>query len=613
MDKQVRFGSCLAFPMAKLWHSVMDKQVQVAGLFLHNLGMRRIRRYISLSQSGISPPQQHKWRSHAVGGVFAFAFVALTVRAFWVQGIDDAFYRKQGDIRQVRIMPLHASRGRILDRDGRPLAASIPVRSLCIDASEDDARISMQQAATLARLLDMNPADIARIYAAKRGFAYLKREIPVAIAQRALRLDVPGLFAQDDFRRSYPEGEIAAQVTGFTGIDGTGQEGMERVADNSLRGEDGKRRVLRNARGLVIDTLDSIPPRNGADVTLSISRPIQYAAFKAVKDAVEQTDARSGSAVVLDAHTGEILGMANWPSFDPNQKAGRSGMAMRNRAVTDIFEPGSVMKPITIALALQQHRITPATIVPTDGGRLRLDGRTIHDDKNFGTLTTTGVIQKSSNVGTTKIALLIPARDMYANFQALGLGRRPRAGLPGAAVGRVRSYKGWRRIEQATMSYGYGLSASLLQLAQAYTSFANDGRIVGATIHVRGDHLGRPAGRRVFSQQVARQMRTILQSVVSKDGTAPQAAVPGYTVAGKTGTAYKWTSKGYDHSQYRASFVGIVPATAPRVVIAVSIDRPRRGSHFGGAVAGPPFVDIAEHTMQSLNVTPDKVASEPAV
>ncbi len=294
-------------------------------------------------------------------------------------------------------------------------------------------------------------------------------------------------------------------MTGFTGIDGSGQEGMERFADTQLRSADGHQRVLRNARGQVIDTLGLVAPKNGGDLTLSIDRPIQYAAFKALQDAVKCTDARSGSAIVLDAYTGEILAMANWPSYDPNQRAARSGMTVRNRAVADIFEPGSVMKPLTIALALQQRRITPDTVVPTDGGRLRLDGRTIHDDKNFGILMTSGVIEKSSNVDTTKIALLIPPQDMYRNFRALGLGHSPRAGLPGTSAGNVRPWKCWRRIERATMAYGYGLSASLLQLAQAYMSFANDGRIVPATIHAGDAHLGAPAGRRVFSMRVARE------------------------------------------------------------------------------------------------------------
>ncbi|WP_371884375.1 peptidoglycan D,D-transpeptidase FtsI family protein [Caballeronia sp. S22] len=538
-------------------------------------------------------------------------FVALIARAFWVQGINDAFYRQQGELRQVRDWPLHASRGRILDRNGLALAISSPTSSLCVDASGTDDRISRQQTDALARLVDVEPATIEQIYAAHRGFAYLKREVPPDVAERALRLSISGLFTQDDYRRSYPEGEIAAQVTGFTGSNGSGQEGMERFAEGWLRGADGHRRVLRNAHGQVIDTLAIQAPRNGRDLTLSIDRSMQYAAFDALRDAVSRSHAKSGSAIVLDAHTGEVLAMANWPSYDPNQHDGRSGMGVRNRAVADIFEPGSVMKPLTIALALQRGQIAPDTIVPTDGGRLRLDGRTIHDDKNFGTLTAAGVVQKSSNVGTTKIALLLSAADMYENFRALGLGHAPRAGLPSAAAGRVRPYRHWRRIEQATMAYGYGLSASLLQLAQAYTSFANDGRIAPATIYRRDPALAM-SGRRVYSARVAREVRGMMESVVSRDGTAPQAAVPGYTVAGKTGTAYKWTTKGYDHQQYRASFIGIVPAKRPRVVIAVSIDRPMRGSHFGGAVAGPPFVAIATQAMQTLNVAPDKTSETKA-
>ncbi|GJH17496.1 penicillin-binding protein 2 [Caballeronia novacaledonica] len=564
------------------------------------------KKFVSLSRHTLAPKAPARWRSSALSGGFAVLFFALIARAFWVQGINDAFYRQQGELRQVRDWPLHASRGRILDRNGLSLAISSPTRSLCVDASGTDDHISRQQVDALVRLVGVEPAVIQQIYAAHRGFAYLKREVPPEVAERALRLGIPGLFTQDDYRRSYPEGEIVAQIIGFTGHDGSGQEGMERFAEDRLRGADGHRRVLRNARGQVIDALAIQAPRNGSDLVLSIDRSMQYAAFGALREAVSRTHAKSGSAIVLDAHTGEILAMANWPSYDPNQQDARSGMEVRNRAVTDVFEPGSVMKPLTIALALQRGRIAPDSIVRTDGGKLRLDGRTIHDDKNFGTLTAAGVVQKSSNVGTTKIALLLSAADMYGNFRALGLGHAPRAGLPGAAAGRVRPYRHWRRIEQATMAYGYGLSASLLQLAQAYTSFANNGLIVPATIYHRDRALSIPVGRRVYSARVAREVRTMMEKVVSRDGTAPQAAVPGYTVAGKTGTAYKWTRNGYDRRQYRASFIGIVPAEQPRVVIAVSIDRPMRGSHFGGAVAGPPFVSIATQAMQTLNVAPDK-------
>jgi cell division protein FtsI (penicillin-binding protein 3) len=519
----------------------------------------------------------------------------------WVQGINDGFYRKQGELRQVREFGIHAIRGRILDRDGRALAVSLPTRTLWMDA-DGTGTVSAGQSRALGKLLDIDADRIAAIAASHKSFVYLKRQVPVDVAQRTMLLDVPGVYSQPDYRRYYPEGSIVAQVTGFAGVDGNGIEGIEKVDNRLLTGHNGSRRVLRNARGQAIETLALQHPVVGGDVTLSIDQPIQFATFRALREAIERTDAHSGSAIVLDVHTGEILAMANWPSFDPNGGGG-AGDAMRNRSVTDVFEPGSVMKPVTIALALQRNDVSPRSVVPTNGGRLRLDGVVIHDDRNFGTLTVSGVVQKSSNVGTTKIALLMKPRDMWRNFRAVGLGRSPRAGLPGAAAGTLRPYQNWRRIEQATMSYGYGLSASLLQLAQMYTVFGNDGVFVPATIHARG---GLPvSGKRIYSPRVAAQVLTMLESVVSDDGTAPQAAVPGYTVAGKTGTAYRWTARGYDRGQYRASFVGIVPARHPRVVIAVSIDRPRKGSHYGGAVAGPAFSDIASRTMSLLGVTPD--------
>ncbi|MGP8434207.1 peptidoglycan D,D-transpeptidase FtsI family protein [Paraburkholderia fungorum] len=529
-------------------------------------------------------------------------FLVLAVRALWVQGINDGFYQKQGELRQVREFGIHAIRGRILDRDGRALALSLPTRTLWMDAAGTDT-VSADQASALGKLLDINVDRIDAIAASHKSFVYLRRQVSLDVAHRAMLLDVPGVYAEPDYRRYYPEGSIVAHVTGFAGVDGNGLEGIEKVDNRLLTGRDGSRRVLRNARGQVIDTLALQRPVAGRDVTLTIDQPIQFSTFRALQDAVERTDAHSGSAIVLDAHTGEILAMANWPSFDPNTRSKRAGDAVRNRAVADVFEPGSVMKPVTIALALQRNEVSPRSVVPTNGGRMRLDGVVIHDDRDFGTLTVSGVVQKSSNVGTTKIALLMKPHDMWNNFHAVGLGRPPHAGLPGAAAGTLRPYRSWRRVEQATMSYGYGLSASLLQLAQMYTVFGNDGVFVPATIQARRDT--RVPGRRIYSPRVASQVLSMLESVVSEDGTAPQAAVPGYTAAGKTGTAYRWTARGYDRSQYRASFVGIVPAQHPRVVIAVSIDRPRQGSHFGGAVAGPAFSDIAAKTMNLLGVTPD--------
>ena len=548
-----------------------------------------------------------RFRSSLLGGALGLAFLALIARAFWVQCINDHFYQRQGDIRQIRDFDVHAARGRILDRNGNILAMSLPTRTLWVDA-RDVPSVPESKLASVAKLLDIDRRRIDDAYREHRAFAYLKRQVPLATAKAALQLDVPGLYAERDYRRFYPEASVAAQVTGFAGVDGKGQEGVERVDDRILTGTDGNRRVLRNARGQVIDTLHFVPPQPGQDIRLSIDRSIQFAAFKAVRDAVQRTGAKAGSAVVLDAHTGEILAMANWPTYDPNRRAARHGVKIRNRSVTDVFEPGSVLKPLTIALALQRHIVSPNSLVSTDGGRMRLDGAVIHDDADFGVLTVSQVIQKSSNIGTTKIALQLTPRDMWRNFHAVGLGRAPAAGLPGAAAGNVRPYRHWRRIEQATMSYGYGLSASLPQLAQAYTIFANDGVFVPATIHARD--AASVHGRRIYSARVAREVRAMLESVVSKDGTAPQAKVVGYTVAGKTGTAYRWTAKGYDHSQYRASFVGIVPARAPRAIIAVSIDRPSKGSHFGGAVSGPAFADIAERTMHILNVSPSQLTTD---
>ncbi|WP_179196549.1 peptidoglycan D,D-transpeptidase FtsI family protein [Caballeronia sordidicola] len=566
--------------------------------------MRRSRKVLTFSSNPKPLNVIPKWRSYFVGAAFTAAFLVLALRAMWVQGIDGDFYRQQGRIRQVREFPLHASRGRILDRTGQPLAMSLSTRSLWLDASDPSATPSQPQVEVLGRLLDRPALALEKAVRERKSFSYVKRQVDLKLADQAMALGVTGLYEQKDYRRFYPEGNIAANVVGFSGVDGRGQEGIEKALNGRLEGLDGHRRVLRNAHGQVIQTLRLVAPVPGEDVTLSLDQRVQYAAFKAVREAVQAAHARSGSAIVLDAHSGEILAMANWPTYDPNASASRVGMAMRNRAVTDVFEPGSVIKPITIALALQKGVVSPTTIVTTGGGKLRLDGVTIHDDKNFGTLTVSGVLQKSSNVGTTKIALLLSPKEMWRNFRHVGLGRSPNSGLPGAVAGTVRPYQHWRRIEQATMSYGYGLSVSLLQLAQMYTTFANDGRIVPATIFSRNGLAMR--GQQVYSPRVARQVRTMMRSVVSVDGTAPLAAVPGYSVAGKTGTAYQWTKTGYDRRQYRASFVGIIPASRPKVVIAVSIYHPQVGSHFGGAVAGPPFVKIATQTMQMLNVPPDE-------
>ena len=363
--------------------------------------MRFRSRRFSFQPLSTRPGRLPRLRSRVVGGAFSIGFAVLAARAMWVQGINDGFYQKQGELRQVREFPIHAMRGRILDRDGRALAVSLPTRTLWMDAADGDA-VSFEQASAVGKLLGIDGESIEAIVASRKSFAYLKRQVPEHIAQEVMRLGVPGVCAQPDYRRFYPEGNIVAQVTGFAGVDGSGLEGIEKIDDSVLTGRDGSHRVLRNAGGQVIDTLGLRAPAAGKDVKLTIDQPIQYATFKALREAVQRTDARSGSAVVLDAHTGEILAMANWPSFDPNSRARRAGNAVRNHAVTNVFEPGSVMKPVTIALALQRNAVSPESLVPTDGGKLHLDGAVIHDDRDFGTLTVGGVVQKSSNVGDTR-------------------------------------------------------------------------------------------------------------------------------------------------------------------------------------------------------------------
>jgi cell division protein FtsI (penicillin-binding protein 3) len=551
------------------------------------------------------------WRSRLVVAVLSLGFLALALKALWVQGIGNNFYRHQGELRQTRELLLAASRGRILDRNDHLLAISLPVRSIWAiptDVPRDTPPATLH---ALSQLLGTSTQALRRELFQDKRFVYLKRQIPITTAEQILKLGIAGIYADKDYKRFYPEGGITAHVVGFTNDSDVGQDGIELASEPRLLAVPGRRRVLVNARGQTIQELGiMVPPRNGQDVVLSIDDRIQYAAFDALRDAVRKTQAKSGSAVVLDARNGEVLALANWPTYDPNQRAQLSGPHLRNGALADAFEPGSVIKPITIALALQAHAITPRTIVPTAPGRLRLDGATITDDGDFGTLTVGGVLQKSSNVGTTKISMLLTPKQMWTMFNAVGIGRAPRIGSPGATAGRLRPYRHWRRIEQATMSYGYGLSVSLLQLARAYTIFAHQGQVLPVTIF-KGQQTW-IKGKQIISPVTAREVRTMLASVVTAKGTAADVRVPGYAVGGKTGTAYKYTKHGYDRSHYRASFVGLAPIAAPRVIIAVSINDPTAGSHFGGQVAGPVFSRIAARTMSILDVPPQAPATPPA-
>jgi cell division protein FtsI (penicillin-binding protein 3) len=421
-----------------------------------------------------------------------------------------------------------------------------------------------------------------------------------------------------EYKRRYPEGEAAAHVVGFTNIDDKGQEGIELGFQSQLLGRAGQRTVVRDRLGRVVEDVgDQALPVHGSDVTLSIDSKVQFFAYQRVRDAVKEHNAKAGSVVVLDVQTGEVLALANYPSFDPANRRNLTGAQLRNRALTDIFEPGSTMKPFVAALALETGRVTPATPVDTAPGRITITGSTINDAHPHGTLTVAQVIQKSSNVGTVKLALSMPAREMWEMYTAIGLGQKPRIDFPGAVTGRLRPYKTWRPIEHATMSYGYGLSASLFQLARAYTVFARDGELLPATI-LRNDAVeGQPlVGQRVMSARTAQQVRQMLQLAAGPGGTATKAQAIGYSVGGKTGTARKQEGKGYGN-KYRAWFVGLAPVAHPRIVVAVMVDEPGKGVYYGGDVAAPVFSQVVQQTLRMMNVAPDidvkaQISAQPA-
>ncbi|MCC7060313.1 MAG: penicillin-binding protein 2 [Burkholderiaceae bacterium] len=541
------------------------------------------------------------YRSQLVMLLVAIAFLALGARAVWLQVFAQTFLQKQGELRYTRTIELPASRGKILDRNGVVLASSLPARSVW--AVPEQVEASGAQRAALAKLLGIGERELRHKLAEEdRSFVYLKRQVDADVAERVTALQIAGIHQQREYKRYYPQGETIAHVVGFTNVEDVGQEGIELARNPELAGRAGSRRVIRDRLGRVIEDVEAVrEPRNGHDLALSIDSKIQFLAFDAVREAVRENKARAGAAVVLDAHTGEILALANWPTYNPNQRGQLSGAQLRNRVITDTFEPGSTMKPFTIALALESGHVTPDTVIQTAPGRLTIGHSTIGDAHAYGPLTVEQIIQKSSNVGTAKIALGMPAQKMWDMYQALGLGQAPRIGFPGAVAGRVRPYRSWRPIEQATMSYGYGLSVSLLQLARAYTVFANDGELLPLSMF-RTD--GTPEGQRVIGVQTARAVRHMLEMAAGPGGTAPQAQIGGYRVAGKTGTAHKREGGRYV-GKYLASFVGFAPASDPRVIVAVMVDEPSAGKYYGGLVAAPVFARVVGDTLRTMRVPPD--------
>lgn len=543
------------------------------------------------------------WRARLLLLVLVVSFLVLVGRAFYLQGVNKDFLRQKGEARYSRVITLNANRGNILDRNGEPLAISTPVESVA--ASPRDVEITPAQTVKLARLLGLPVAELKRKLDDKREFVYLKRQLPPDQAEQVLKLDIPGVFLQREYRRYYPYGEQTAHLLGFTDVDDRGQEGVELAFNDRLAGINGSRRVLKDRLGNIVEGVESIrAPQDGQPVVLSIDRNIQYLAYRELQNAVIQHRAKAGAVVVLDAHTGEVLALANQPSYNPNRRSKDVPPAyMRNRVVTDIFEPGSTLKPFTAAMALEADRVRPDTVIQTAPGYLTIGPATIRDAHAAGALTVAQVIQKSSNVGAAKMALMLPAEYMADRFRKLGFGAPPGVGFPGEAAGRVRPPQTWRPIEQATMSYGHGISVSLLQLARAYTVFANDGELRELSLL----KLDRAApSRPVFSAATARAVRAMLELVVQPGGTAPRAQVPGYRVAGKTGTAHKLNANGtYAEDRYVASFVGMAPASDPRLIVAVMIDEPSAGQYYGGQVAAPVFAQIMAGALRMLSVPPD--------
>lgn len=550
-------------------------------------------------------PALPAWRANLVLLVLGAWFIGLTGRALWLQALNNDFLQRKGESRYSRVVEIGASRGMIVDRNNEPLAISTPVEAVAASPADVDA--DPADLRKLAQLLDISNDDLrARLSETKREFVYLKRQLPPEQAERVVQLGIPGIFLQREHRRYYPAGEVMAHIIGFTGVDDKGQEALELAFENTLAGKPGSRRVIRDRLGRSVEDVESISvPQNGQRLTLSIDARIQYLAFRELKAAVTAHRAKAGGIVVLDAETGEILAMANLPAYNPNNRGKLDANRMRNRVVTDLFEPGSTLKPFTAAAALEAGLFEPGTVIQTAPGQMTIGNRTIQDAHPQGALTVSQVIQKSSNVGTAKIGLALSSEVLWSLFSRAGFGVPPRSGFPGEVSGRLRGYATWKPIEQATMSYGYGLSVSLLQLARSYTMFATDGVLQPVTLIKRD---GPPQGTRVISEQTALAIRKMLQQAALPGGTAPGAQVAGYTVAGKTGTAHKLEGKGYAANRYVASFVGMAPVTRPRVVIAVMIDEPTAGQYYGGAVAAPVFSQVAAGTLRFLAVPPDAPA-----
>jgi cell division protein FtsI (penicillin-binding protein 3) len=561
-----------------------------------------VSRSVHYSASPLLASKTPVWRGRFVIALIALAFIGMGARAAYVQVFNNAFYKRQGEVRYARTLELAATRGRILDRNGLILASSVPAPSIW--AIPEDVQANPQQLETLAKLLEMPLAELKRKFSDEdKTFVWVKRQISEDAAQAVAELNIKGIYQRKEYKRQYPEGEAAAHIVGFTDIGDKGIEGVEAAFEKSLVGKPGSRRVIKDRLGRVVEDIgDQIPPIDGQDLQLSIDSKVQFFAYQKLRDAVLENKAKAGSVVVLDVASGEVLALANYPSYNPNMRQNLNWNQLRNRALTDTFEPGSTMKPFVVGLSMEKGHVKPETIIQTAPGKINITGSTITDAHPHGALTVNEVIQKSSNVGTVKMAMQLESREMWELYSGVGFGQKPQLPFPGVVGGKLRAYKTWRPIEQATMSYGYGLSASLFQLARAYSVFARDGQLIPVTMLKAGSAV---VGVQVLSGKNAAAVRHMLHLATQSGGTAPKAQTMGYSVGGKTGTAHKQEGKGYADKKYRGFFVGMAPIDKPRIVVAVMIDEPSNGKYYGGDVAAPVFSETVAQTLRMLGVTPD--------
>ncbi len=553
----------------------------------------------------------YRGRRSLVMVVMASASLLLVWRAVDLQVVNKDFLQGQGDSRYLREVVDPAHRGMITDRYGEPLAISTPVDSVWADPQVlVQARESWPR---LAKVLGIKKDVLVRLLASRRNkeFVYLKRRVSPDLANKVMALKIPGVALAPEYKRFYPAGEVVAHVVGFANVDDVGQEGMELVYNDRLKGVPGAKRVIKDRFGRIVENVERISePEPGKDITLSIDRRLQYLAYRELKKAVKGNRADAGSAVILDVRTGEVLAMVNQPAYNPNNRGKLKSDHLRNRAVTDVFEPGSTVKPFTVAAALESGRFKPHTFIDTRPGRFRVGRKTIRDFRDYGVIDVSTVIQKSSNIGASKMALAISPEYLWNAFVSVGLGEVTGSAFPGESAGLLTDYGSWHEIERATVSYGYGLSITTLQLARAYAALATDGRPMPVSFLRRNTVDAEEMAsmyQPVFSSKSLSAVRGMLESVVVKGGTGTRAAVPGYRIAGKTGTVKKSKSGGYTEDSYLSLFAGMAPVSDPRLVMVVVINEPRGEEYGGGAVAAPVFSRVMAGALRMLDVPPDNL------